>query len=120
MYSYRFIGDSERVFGHLQHGVNATVEHDPRLEPFPEELADGETVLLRPGDTLLVEQLETHAELEPADAATADAHAAALEAAAPERLPRKKAELQELARTRGLDDTGTVDDLTARLTEPQE
>lgn len=120
MYSYLFVGEDERVFGHLQHGVNATVESGADVT-----METGETVLLRPGDTLFVEALEEHTELQPADAATADAHAGVDEAEdlddedLEEQLPTRKPELQELARARGLDDTGTVADLTARLSSQE-
>lgn len=118
MFTYRFTGEDERVFGHLTHGAGVQVQRDGSGLT-GERLDDGSypaldhTVVLLPGDVLLADELQVHAELEPADAATVTAHA---RAAADEQLPTRKADLVALAEARGLDTSGTAADLTARLT----
>lgn len=110
-FTYRFVGELPRVFSHLTHGPTVSVVRDGStlLDDEGEQL--DHTVELEPGDLLTVGDLQEHAELDPADPATVAAHAAL----APEQLPTKKADLQELARSRDLDDSGTVAELTARL-----
>lgn len=112
MFSYRYTGELPAIIGHLTHGPTVTVERGGSTlvgDDDGQPVALEHTVELEPGDLLYVDHLEEHAFLEPADAATRAAHADAA------KLPTKKSELQELARARGLDDSGTVAELTDRL-----
>jgi hypothetical protein len=113
-YSYRFTGLEPRIFADLTHGPDTTVERGgaPLTGPDGEPL--DHTVILEPGDLLRTDLLLVHFELDPADPGTA----AAL--AGPAELPKRKPELQELARERGLDDSGTVAELTERLSAPSQ
>lgn len=75
MFRYRFVHDFETVFGHLVHGEHTRViPGDKRDLP-----GDGSTVVLRPGDVLETSEVQVHAHLEPANAATEKATAAARE-----------------------------------------
>lgn len=75
MFRYRFVHDFETVFGHLVHGEHTRViPGDKRDLP-----GDGSTVVLRPGDVLETSDAQVHAFLEPANAATEKATAAARE-----------------------------------------
>ena len=87
-FTYRFVGQVERVFGHLAHDVDGatTVTVDGELV----EAAPNQTVELHPGDdvVLTTDTPQHHAELEPVnDAAIAAADQPAPVTPEPESAP---------------------------------
>lgn len=62
MAEYTFTGASPRMLFGLSQGVNATlIPATPDSEP----LADGQTIVIHPGDRLTTDEDYPHAELEP-------------------------------------------------------
>jgi hypothetical protein len=62
MAEYTFTGASPRMLFGLAQGINATlVPATPDSEP----LADGQTIVVHPGDRLTTDEDYVHAELEP-------------------------------------------------------
>jgi hypothetical protein len=62
MAEYTFTGATPRLLFGLAQGVNATLHP---ATPDTEPLADGQTIIARPGDRLTTDEDYPHAELEP-------------------------------------------------------
>lgn len=63
MAEYTFTGASPRMLFGLAQGVNAKLTP---ATPDTEPLADGQTIVIHPGDRLITDEDYVHAELEPA------------------------------------------------------